>query len=308
VKRLCQFSGLAAAAFALALSARAHAFCLTHTCDPTDPKQTCEFDGICNVSGQTLYWASSLVTWDVQKNDSLKSGITSAELDAVVSAAFVRWQHADCGNLTTPKITLEDRGPVACAKPEYNKTQPNQNVITFHDSPWPYTNAAIETLALTTVFFDPKSGEIYDANVEINTDTNTFVVVKSESPDVYDLNAVLTHELGHFLGLSHSDVPGATMASSYDPDMDTLADDDVAAICASLPPARMTTDSTEPRHGFSTECGQPAGCCASTVGGKAPPSQALGLWAFGLGACAWLGRARFRRRLRKVRSARAPRR
>jgi Matrixin len=307
LKLLRSLPSLFAASFALTISAPGHAFCLTHTCDPN--AQSCDFDeNSCNIGGSQLYWASSVVTWDVQKDDSIKSGITSADLDLAVGDAFLTWENALCTGGKTPKIKLVDKGPVSCAKPEYNKSQPNQNVITFHDSAWPYTNAAIETLALTTVFFDPKTGEIYDANVEINTDKSHFVIASEEVPAKFpdvDLRAVLTHELGHFLGLSHSTFTGATMSSSYDSQMFILKSDDVAAICASLPPNRMTTDSDEPRHGFSTECGQPQGCCASAIGGRAPHSQALGLWAFGLGVCCWLGRARFRP---GARSARAPRR
>ena len=170
-------------------------------------------------------------------------------------------------------------------------------MITFHDSTWPYSaSSGADTLALTTVFFDGDTGEIYDANVEINSNLDDFSV-GTPSGREDDLNAVLTHELGHFLGLSHSSQEQATMFASYMVGMSTLDTDDELAICKSLPPDRMpVTDDYTPRHGWSGACGTPdKGCCSAAVGAAGPQSNTLGLWAFGLGLCAWLGRARARR-------------
>jgi len=116
---------------------------------------------------------------------------------------------------------------------------------------------------------------------------------------------VLTHEIGHFLGLSHSSIVNATMYQSYQLGMTTLEDDDVAAICASAAPDREVADPGSPlgvpRHGFSTECaGDESGCCSSTIGGKAPSSGPLALWAFGLGAFVWVGRGRAARTRRRA--------
>ena len=295
---------LAAAGMVFAVSAHGQAYCLTHTCDLK--KAACEVVDGCNISGKTLFWVSSVVMWDVQKDDS-KSGITSAQLDSVVTSAFDRWQNAARAEGGHPRITLVDRGPISCGKAEYNQAQPNANVITFHDATWPYgADSAIETLALTTVFFNGDTGEIYDADVEINTNQAEFALANPQYPEV-NLNAVLTHELGHFLGLSHSAIGDATMFSSYMPGMETLKTDDIAAICASLPPGRMTRDTLDPRHGFSGDCGKPQeGGCAATIGNKPQPGQTLGIWAAGLGLCVWRGRARFTCCLRSKRSARAP--
>ena len=169
-------------------------------------------------------------------------------------------------------------------------------MITFHDSTWPYSaSSGADTLALTTVFFDGDTGEIYDANVEINSNLDDFSV-GTPSGREDDLNAVLTHELGHFLGLSHSSQEQATMFASYMVGMSTLDTDDELAICKSLPPDRMpVTDDYTPRHGWSGACGTPdKGCCSAAVGAAGPQSNTLGLWAFGLGLCAWLGRGRAR--------------
>jgi hypothetical protein len=309
LNRLQKLAGLSTAGLVFLQAAPSHAFCLTHTCDPKT--EDCMYDTTgCNISGKPLYWASSTVSFDIQQDDSyelLPDGtfaldangakivsISADALEQVVSNAFERWVNADCGKETHPSIRLKELPRVACSKPEYNKDQPNANVITFHDSAWPYPSNAQDTLALTTVFFDGDTGEIYDANVEINTNKDKFALA-SPAAGEFDLNAVLTHELGHFLGLSHSSVADATMYSSYAPGMTTLESDDVQAICTSLKPDRQTTgDSYTPRHGWSGECGSPeSGCSCAAVG--VTPRRAFGLWALALGLCAWRGRARLRR-------------
>ncbi|MES1178984.1 MAG: matrixin family metalloprotease [Myxococcales bacterium] len=294
--RLVSIAALGVSSF---FSSHGFAYCLTHTCDVK--KEMCDIEPgtLCNIGGKPLYWASSIVTWSIQKDGSALDGISAETLREVVENAFGRWEAADCGGGLHPKISLEGYPTgnpfIVCAKPEYNQNQPNANVITFHDSTWPYAESGAETLALTTVYFNPNSGEIYDANVEINSNLQTFALTDAQYPTV-DLNSVLTHELGHFLGLSHSSITSATMFSNYDEGMKTLEADDVAAICASLPPGRDTVDSDLPRHGFSTDCGvAEKGCCSSTIGGPSPSGQRLGVWAFGLGLCAFAARSRLRR-------------
>jgi hypothetical protein len=297
----------AAASIAFALSAHASAYCLTYTCDAK--KEHCPLDSEtgCNIGGKALYWSSSVVSFDVQQDGSKLRDISYDQLHTVVRSAFQTWVNAICSDGNGPSISLADFGKVACAKPEYNKTQPNQNVITFHDAEWPYAASGAETLALTTIFFNPDTGEIYDANIEINSYDADFVIDSDQADSQHDdLNAVLTHEIGHFLGLSHSSVGDATMYQSYQKEMTSLEADDMEAICASLPPDRtpgpMGDPPGVPRHGFSTECAQPEnGCCASTIGGKLPSSAPLAWWAFGLGLVAWCGRGRFRRSARALR-------
>ncbi len=294
---------MAVASAWLSAASTSFGYCLTRTCDPKT--ELCDAPDGCNLSGNVLFWASDVISFDVQRDGSSRTladgsrlQLISAEtLDAVVTSAFRTWVNADCGNGTHPSIRLKDLGLVACAKPEYNSNGPNANVITFHDDQWPYSNSAIDTLALTTVYFDGETGQIYDANVEINSNQDSFAVGTPVGRQVA-LSAVLTHELGHFLGLSHTSVQDATMFSNYQPGMDTLERDDEQAICASLPPGRLVSAADSdylPRHGWGSECGGPAnGCCATAVGAAPERSQMLGLWAFALGLCAWGIRARGR--------------
>ena len=123
-----------------------------------------------------------------------------------------------------------------------------------------------------------------------------------------DLASVLTHELGHFLGLNHSDITAATMETGYAATDDlrrSLEPDDIEGICAIYPPDRtVSSHSCEPRHGFSGQCGtdQPppkakeGSSCALQSPGRTSLLGAL------VGALA-LTAAHVRRRAKKARVA-----
>jgi hypothetical protein len=129
---------------------------------------------------------------------------------------------------------------------------------------WPH-NDSNNTLGLTTVTFDTKSGEIYDADMEINSTIQGLVVDGSVPSGGFDLNSIITHEAGHFLGLAHAPDPAAIMFARYHAGPPMLTPDDVAGVCTIYPPngTRATTGGSivaEPcdatsRHGFSRECG-----------------------------------------------------
>jgi hypothetical protein len=52
----------------------------------------------------------------------------------------------------------------------------------------------------------------------------------------FDLQAILTHEAGHFLGLAHATDTNAIMYAYYQPGAIQLTSDDVDAICTVYPP------------------------------------------------------------------------
>jgi hypothetical protein len=265
-------------ATALGFAPPAAAYCLTHGCN--EATQDCENDEKgCLVGGPLLYWGSSCISYGVQQDGSARRGITYEAAQAEVERAFQEWLNADCGDGKGPRIRIDDFGPIECRKAEYNQQAGNANIVMFRDDSWPYTNA-IDTLALTTLIFNADTGEIYDADIEINSFESP-IAIDGNGPRKIDFSSVITHEVGHFLGLSHSPVPGTTMEQSYEPgdtEMATIESDDIAGICAALPPDRRSNGSScEPRHGFSAECAveESQGCSVAPAFGRSQAGSAV---------------------------------
>jgi hypothetical protein len=108
----------------------------------------------------------------------------------------------------------------------------NENAVLWVRAAWTHGRRVI---ALTTLLYHPTRGEIVDADIEFNDEDFDFGVTEEPVDGVVDVRNALTHEIGHLLGIDHSDVPGATMAPrarASDLDKRDLAEDDVAAVCS----------------------------------------------------------------------------
>jgi len=58
-----------------------------------------------------------------------------------------------------------------------------------------------------------------------------------DQPNTFDLQAILTHEAGHFFGLAHATDTHSIMYAYYKPGAIQLTADDVAGVCATYPSA-----------------------------------------------------------------------
>ncbi|MBS2031213.1 MAG: matrixin family metalloprotease [Deltaproteobacteria bacterium] len=161
----------------------------------------------------------------------------------------------------------------------------NNDCMNLYDC-WDYGSGVI---ALTTTTYNFETGEIFDADIELNEAEFPFTTADPypDGGDVCgtlganplscvgtDLRNTVTHESGHMLGLGHSADVHATMfasANTGETSKRDLADDDIAGICAIYPTglkAQTCGDAPPTNKG----CG-----CGSAEGATLLP-LALGGW------------------------------
>jgi len=317
-----RLAALGAFAAAIAFAGEARSFCRTVTrAPPVDWNPVAQ--GCFNDStggAKALFWKNSCVSYSLQQNASRL--FTLEQATAVVAGAFEAWSSAGCSEGGNPSVNAVNLGPVECGKAQYNRDQANQNVIVFHDDEWPH-GGSDKTLGLTTVTFDTMTGELVGADMEINA-TQDLVIGDDVPAGSYSLASVITHEVGHFLGLAHSAEPSAIMSAQYKATA-SLAADDVQGLCAIYAPngSRATTDGPvagvscdpTPRGGFIAACTPPPGASdpatTDTGGGcsTAPDPRSRGVVAVTTGplAMAWLALTRRRARAKTTRTRRGAR-
>ena len=189
-------------------------------------------------SGAKLWWPDGPIeiVVDSQGSDDLCPGAPvdgeGCGLDAI-TRAVATWAAVECpdGPLRTP---LSLAGTEADPPLGYLEEGANTNVITWVDEPaaWRHSRAV---LAVTSVTYHNACGMIFDADMELNGVSFTFTTSSSPLEIRTDVENTVTHELGHLLGLDHSDVAGATMqerAPQGESRKRTLEDDDREGVCA----------------------------------------------------------------------------
>jgi hypothetical protein len=288
-------AAVAGLAMALLSAGRAHAFCRTTTVKTPTASYDPVKEGGCWTQGVPVFWRNSCVGYNIQQDASKK--VSYEDASNLLSIAFTRWTGATCPTNGTGRsrvsVDVRDLGPIACKNIGYEGGKTNQNVVIFRDETWAYDKSV---LGLTTISFDRETGELFNADMEINMiDMNPIALRDPVEGRTYDFLSVVTHEAGHFLGMAHSDQQDATMYAAYDPPntkMRTLTDDDVTGICSVYRPdfdrsvlvdkvtAARQCDPT-PRNGLGFECpDEPEGSCsvvAALWGGTTTAIMGAGL-------------------------------
>jgi hypothetical protein len=306
-RRVLVFGSFVAVAL-LGVEGEAFAFCRTTTCKCTSdqrlpegpsglPRSTCGLPtGSCprdehgrKTTGTPVAWAGGCIGYSANLIGT--SMLSDQEWTAAFREAFQAWQLVDCGGGAHPSIQIFPLRPTTCGKSEYNSDGPNVNAIYFTDNGWATAQTSSDldaVIAVTKVHFGA-TGEIFDADIAINSARHDFTLTDRLGPDNYDLVSVLTHEVGHFLGLDHSDEPASVMYWKYAPGTlnRRLQQDDIDAICTTYPPERKTTCEPTPRGGLQDSCGSDpkVGCAAATRGSDdASPILPLTIGLLGIAA------------------------
>jgi hypothetical protein len=174
-------------------------------------------------SGAPVKWASPSVVF--QLNEAGSDDLSFETTRRAVKASFDQWNdHQGCD------LTLKYGGSTPEAAVGYLRDGDNTNLVVFEDDEWPFDSSA---LAVTLTTFNTRTGELLDADIIINGADYTWG--NGTRGDQHDLANSLTHEVGHFIGLEHSDEMSATMFPSASPGEIAKRDldlDDIAGLAS----------------------------------------------------------------------------
>lgn len=274
------------ATFSMLIGSTAYAYCVATTCSNTPAHDNISNKGVvCDRvfspdCGKIIFWNNPCFAYSMQENGS--EHFDTEALRKAVRKAFDQWAlPALCARDKSPGLKVHDWKDVACDQVQYNSNKGNANIIIFRDSGWMYDPVLP---AITSVYYEPSSGEVLGADMEINTDPANFAFTLTEGdPDKWDLPSILLHEVGHFIGLAHSEDSSAVMYHTLPKGVSkrSLSQDDARAVCALYPPKEDTKCNPMPYHGFASECAdmQPNSDCSVRTPMPDSPCQHATGWA-----------------------------
>ncbi len=209
-----------------------------------------------------LYWSERVIP--LQPANDTSEDLTSAEVQTAIVDALHQWETA--GGCTDLRFDILGE-PANLETNLTSEQRDNRNKIVWREDEW---MGSPEALAVTTLVYRRTSGQIVDADIDVNgVDFDWTSAVTTAT--INDAQNTLTHEFGHLIGLAHTPVAEATMFGSSPEGEITkrdLADDDVDAVCFVYPAGRTSPTNLQYPSGLTNL----AGCDAS---GEASPSAAL---------------------------------
>ena len=170
-------------------------------------------------SGTAVHWSSASPTVDIFVNSANTQGLDESVVQSIANNSVQQWNGISQVYLRKNTTT--------------STNQSNVNELYFSSDPSVFNGSGV--IGVTLVSYKEENGEILEADVLVNdvtTDMFDFSVVSTEQNY---LGNVITHELGHFLGLGHGQVVGSTMFYALSKGQYQVADDDKAGLYSTYP-------------------------------------------------------------------------
>lgn len=254
---------LVATVAALLTPATSHAWCRMYTNAPRVSPQ-CIRDAEALPEGESfLVWERRCMQYSVDQRGS--SDIDLPGVQAVARTSFDAWLAITCDGVSPGLEVTETVELANCQDAQYRRSGANVNTIAFVDD-WPSRGYEPAAFAVTTVWHSTATGRIFDADIQVNERLGPYAQCPADGCPrdaagealSVDLQNVLTHEVGHFFGIAHSDVRGSTMVAISprgETDKRIPRTDDVEAFCAVYPPGSLPSScDPEPNGGLDLDC------------------------------------------------------
>ena len=144
------------------------------------------------LGGRTLSWPSNTIDWRL--NNAGSDDITDGSHEVAIRKAFDAWEA-----VSGSKIKFQE-GARTSSK---DISDPNKHIVLFDENnSTGLFPAGSGIVAMTPIWYQPSSGQITDADIVFNGKDWSWAT--DGNPGAFDVQDVLTHEIGHFIGLDHS--------------------------------------------------------------------------------------------------------
>lgn len=134
-----------------------------------------------------LKWKRTPVRWFAR--DVAANGVSASAMQTTVARAFATWDGVPTASISTAFVGFTSASPFA---------DDGLSVIGFQNEP-----NEDRVLGSTGFTIDILSGEIVESDIFLNS-AFLWSTADAGDPSRYDLESVVLHEIGHFLGLGHS--------------------------------------------------------------------------------------------------------